>query len=665
MRLPRCFFVVGAALVFSGAKAIERLPLEDFTRQPDTLQGRLSPDGKHFAYQRDLRGKTRLNVLNLDSGLTYRIDPGPATLVNGAQKEVASLEWVSDRRLVVTTTVWDMFYGVAAMNLDGSRARAISGLEDGVIQISGPPRLWAREVVHRFYDEDQQILMLDRHEGGPGSWNRPDVLKVRTSDGLISVEVKNPGNVASWGVDHEGVVRLGILSHGDLSGAIYRESRKAPWRTILPLADRRETMRPVGFDAAKNQVFVAGLTENRRWTIFRLDPETGERGEALLSDPEYDILPERAVPTIDGMALAAPIFSRRGDTLLGVRYVTDAPRVKWFTPEFASYQKAVDRALPDTVNILVDLTLDGKRMLWFGYSDQNPGVYHLLDLEKKSFRPIASRMGWIKPEQMAPMLAVNYAARDGLVIRGFLTVPLGYEPKKLPLVVLPHGGPWVRDVWGFSWLVQLLANRGYAVLQMNYRGSPGYGDELYRAARRQIGRKIQDDIEDGARWAIAAGVADPARIAIVGGSYGGYSALFALGHDPELYRCGVSINGVTDWPEIFDDRKSDPDYKAANRHWRREIGDPEADGVFLREISPVNFADKIVAPVLILQGKQDKVVPQEQAKLMVAALEKAGRKPESAFIPRMGHQMSTPEARGAVASKLVEFLEKHLGPGME
>jgi dipeptidyl aminopeptidase/acylaminoacyl peptidase len=290
-------------------------------------------------------------------------------------------------------------------------------------------------------------------------------------------------------------------------------------------------------------------------------------------------------------------------------------------------------------------------------------VYFLADTEKHSLTRLASRMGWIKPAQMAPMLAMKYQARDGLLIHGFLTLPVGAQPKGLPLVVMPHGGPWVRDVWGFDPLVQLFANRGYAVLQMNYRGSPGYGEELFTNAKRQIGGQIQDDIEDATRWAVGAGLADPKRIAIVGASYGGYSALFALGHNPDLYRCGISIAGVTDWVSIYN--SSDvADYKEAKRYWREQIGDPDTDRGLLSAISPVSFADKITAPVLIVQGKEDRRVPPDQARRMVSALEKAGHKPEALFVAGVAHSFGREKNRIEIYKTLVAFLEKQLGPGV-
>lgn len=663
MKLPHSTLAALFAVTLAAAHAAQRLPIEDFAREPATSRARLSPDGKFLAFVRNYADRPQLHVSEIDSKNLTRLDLGEATVANDALKEVGPFEWVSGHRLVITTLVWDSIYGVIAADWDGDHAAPISGYEDNLVALHGH-KLWAREIIHRFFDSEQRVLMLDRHEDGGGAPNRPDVLLVDTTDGLASTLVKNPGEVGAWGVDAQGVVRLGILSHGELSGAIYREDEKAPWRTILPLKNRSGQLRPVGFDAANNRILVAALTEQKRWTIFPMDPATGEMGGPLLSDPEYDILPGHFIPTIDGHALAAPIFSPKKDALLGVRYVTDAPRVKWFDRDFVRNQAAVDHASPNTVNLLVDLSLDGKRMLWFAYSDQNPGEYYLADMERHSFKLIARRMGWIKPAQMAQMLAVKYKARDGLLIHGFLTVPVGHEPKGLPLIVMPHGGPWVRDVWGYDPLVQLLANRGYAVLQMNYRGSPGYGEELYANAKRQIGRQIQDDIEDATRWAIAAGVADAKHIAIFGESYGGYSALFALGHNPELYRCGISFAGVTDWPAIYD--TSDvAEYKESRRYWREQIGDPDQDKEFLKTISPVNFADKITAPVLIIQGREDRRVPPDQARRMIAALGKTGRPPESLFVAGVGHNLGREKNRIEIFKRVVGFLEQQLGPGVE
>ena len=670
MRLPRCLLTTIFALALPAAWAIDRLPIEDFSREPSAAKARLSPDGKRLAFLRNYGVRTMLHIAEIDDNKLSRLDMGEATVRNDARKEVSAFTWVGDRRLVVTTTVWDQFYGVVAVNADGGQPVPISGYENnrgqvksmiaGVTTFTMTSAL--RETVHAFYDKNASILMLDRHELTPGSRNRPDIMKVDTVNGSVSTELKNPGEVARWGLDFDGVARLGVLSHGEQSGAIYRENARAPWRTILPLEKRSGGIRPVGFDSAGNRVFVAALNPENRWAVFPLDPATGVKGEALVSDPVYDIVAESVGDTV-GPGLSAVTFSKKKQTMVGLRYTTERAQAKWFDRDFIGYQVAIDRALPDTVNLLVGLSEDENRLLWYSFSDQNPGVYMLMDVEKHKVKVLGMRMNWIKPEQMAPMLAVKYPARDGLLIHGYLTVPVGHQPKELPLVVLVHGGPWARDTWGFDPLVQLLANRGYAVLQMNYRGSTGYGEYLYRKARRQIGREIQDDIEDATRWAIAAGVADPKHIAIMGGSYGGYSTLFGLGHNPELYRCGISIAGVTDWPAIYQDNDV-AESKAAKRYWREQIGDPIKDQYDLQGISPVNFAAKITAPVLIIQGKEDQRVPQDQAKRMIAALEKAGHKPESLFLADLGHSYGNEKQRTEIFKAVVTFLEKNLGPGV-
>lgn len=665
MQPPRCLLAGFIAAAFLAGviplAAIERLPVEAFTKPPLTRGAKLSPDGKRLAFLRDFEQRTMLHVADLETNKLTRLDPGGAALVDDRPKEVARFEWVGAGRLLVTTSVGDSLYGVIAVDWDGNNATALGGYENNKVMLGG--QFFANEVVHRFFDKDDSVLMLDRHTDGAGLRSRPDIIRINTDTGHRRTVVKNPGEVALWSLDFDGNARFGILSHGEQTGAVYRENPQAEWRTILPLANRAGQLKPAGFDAAGNRVLVAALSPEKRWTIFPLDPETGEMGGALLTDPVYDIVPNEGIPGIGGITLARTIFAEHKKALVGIRYHTDALRTRWFDADYMKYQAAVDRAMPDTVNVLVDQSRDGRKMLWFGFSDQNPGEYRLLDLDAKSFKSMGVTQPWINPTLMAPMLAIKYQARDGLTIHGYLTAPAGHELKNLPLVVMPHGGPWVRDIWGFDPLVQLIANRGYAVLQMNYRGSLGYGEEFYQNARREIGGKIQDDIEDATRWAIATGVADPSRIAIMGGSYGGYSALFALGKNSELYRCGVSIAGVTDWPAIYEDSDVSEN-KLSRKYWREQIGDPEKDRINLRAISPVNFAEAITAPVLIIQGKQDQRVPQDQAKRMIDALEKVGRTPESLLLSRVGHNLGQESDRNQIFAAIVGFLEKHLGPGV-
>jgi dipeptidyl aminopeptidase/acylaminoacyl peptidase len=507
--------------------------------------------------------------------------------------------------------------------------------------------------------------MLDRSDYHGEDVLYPDVVKVCTLTGAYETVVKNPGNVVGWGVDHTGCVRLGVTLTDKLTaGFVYREDEKTPWHALRSVDNARGRIRMLGFDYSNQKLYVAALSPKGRWAIYPFDPATSALGKAVMDDPVYDVAPEDIlIPAYDGIALDKSIFSDRKQALVGVYYLTEGPKVRWFDPDFAAYQQTIDAALPDTVNLIKSPTTDEKRMLVLAFSDQDPGTYYLFDAADHTLTRIGSLMSWIKPAQMASMYPIKYKARDGQLIHGYLTLPPGRPQKNLPLVVMPHGGPAVRDVWGFDPLVQMLANRGYAVLQMNYRGSPGYGDAFYRKGRREIGRGIQDDVEDATRWAIKNGLADPKRIAIVGVSYGGYSALFALGHNPDLYCCGISIAGVTDWFSLIKSRGLNDENKYAREYWNQQIGDPSNDEEFLKSISPVNFADKITAPLLIIQGKDDRTVPPKQASAMIDALEAAGHPPESLFIAHEGHGFTSTESRIAVFKAIDAFLAKNLGPG--
>jgi len=648
------FLLVLGALAATGLVAAENIPIENFARLPLVTQAKISPDGEYVAFLRDVDGRAMLFLTDLESRTLSNLEPGEMRRTHASQ-EIRWFDWVNNKRLVFTTVIWDhVVTGISAADRDGRQWRKISG--PGSSNRNADP-LYASTVLGSLEDSDQSILAMDRHAPEGEEILYPDVVKVSTLTGFYSTVAKNPGNVVAWGADPAGCVRLGVTVDGTKFGVLYRESEKVPWRALAPLDPERGRIQPLGFETSDQRLYVAALSPQKRWAIYPYDPGKGVFGGVLVADPDYDIIPEKNTH----VALARPIFSANRTELLGAYYLTDKPHVRWLDEDYARYQRIIDRALPDTFNLITSRSKDDRRLLVFAFSDRDPGTYFVYDRVEKSLTLVATCMKWINPEQMAPMQPIKYAARDGLIIHGYLTAPVGGPREKKPLVVLPHGGPWDRDIWAFEPLVQMLASRGYAVLQMDYRGSTGYGQEFHDRGLREFGGAMQTDIEDGVRWAIQQGVADPRRIAIVGGSFGGYAALFALGHNPELYRCGVSIAGVTDWPTMFE-KLTEPEYKVAREFWVEEIGDPGADQAELRAMSPVNFADKITAPVLIIQGKEDPIVPPKQAREMAAALKKAGRPPEVLFLNDAGHGLRTEEARVEAFKSIAAFLEKNLRP---
>lgn len=646
--------------MLSARAAAEFVPVEQFAQGPNVSRARLSPDGRYIASLQEIAEKQWLIILDLDTKKSFRINPG--TTVTGLRKEVGAFRWISNRRISFLTTVWEGtgLTGVSAVDCDGKNWVAFTGPD---VDPTNQFPLVATQIIHSFGDKDQSVLMLDRGSNEGSDLVYPDVIKVSTLNRAYETVVKNPGNVVSWVPDREGVIRLGVTREGLRYGVVYRETAQAKWRT-MPLADEaRGRISPLGFDYDGRRLIVAATNEEKRRAVYYYDLETGQLGDVIASHREFDIIPERGASAIDGVSLSGPVVSELAESVVGIRYITEGPRTLWFDPGFAALQAALDGLLPKTINLIISRSQDEMRFLVLSFSDRDPGTYYLVDLKsgKPAVSKLSDRIVGYPVASMVPMYPVKYPARDGETIHGYLTLPAGDKRTGLPLVVLPHGGPFVRDTWQFNALVQFLANRGYAVLQMNFRGSPGYGTEFYQKGKREIGRGMQDDIEDGTRWAIAKGVADPGRIAIVGGSYGGYAALFALGHNPELYRCGISIAGVTDWTDIIKERKGE-EYKFAYLHWREWIGDPKLEAGFLASVSPVNLAAKITAPVFIVQGKDDRTVPPKQARKMVAAMQKAGRSPQVLYFSDEGHSFTKEKNRAKLYAEIGKFLAANLAP---
>jgi dipeptidyl aminopeptidase/acylaminoacyl peptidase len=295
----------------------------------------------------------------------------------------------------------------------------------------------------------------------------------------------------------------------------------------------------------------------------------------------------------------------------------------------------------------------------FVYSDKNPGDYYLFDTQQKKANFLRSTRSWIDIEQMRPMQPIDLVARDGLKLHGYLTQPADECPH--PLVVLPHGGPHgVRDVWGFDWEVQLLASRGYAVLQINFRGSDGYGMDFEAAGYRQWGASMQDDLTDATRWAIEQGVTTAERICIYGASYGGYAAMMGAAREPRLYRCAIGYVGVYDLQLMYESGDI-PDSRSGIAYLNRVLGDDQAD---LRARSPVHLASQIEVPVLLIHGKEDWRADYKQAKRMKAALDAQDKSVDWMALSREGHGVYDEETRREVYERILTFLDRHLSKGM-
>jgi dipeptidyl aminopeptidase/acylaminoacyl peptidase len=469
--------------------------------------------------------------------------------------------------------------------------------------------------------------------------------------------LQNPGKVVGWGADKDGVVKVGVEYEKGYSTAIYRENAEAPWHKLDGLVHIKRTMEICGLSADGKTLYITTPTPTGTWGVYEYDLQKQKLGEMLVGHDSFDLL--RNDISADGHPIERMVFAPITHELLGIQYVTDVPKVVWFDPALASVQEALDQGLPHRVNSIVDMSDDRKKLIVLSWSAKDPGTYYIFDMDKKQLKQLFATEPWIKPDQMADVFPISYKSRDGLIIHGYLTVPKGQEPKNLPLVVFPHGGPFGRDSWGYHKDPQFLASRGYAVLQMNYRGSPGFGEDFFVKGQRHIGRELQDDITDGTRWAIAQGIADPKRIAIMGWSFGGYSALMGVIREPELYRCAIDLAGVTDWVAILNYQKSVTEGFGDDTN-AEMIGDPVKDAADLADISPVNHVDKIRVPLLMVYSKDDQTVPYEQARLMRSALDNAHKSYELVTKVNEGHGFYTYDHRLELYQKVDQFLSANM-----
>lgn len=384
-----------------------------------------------------------------------------------------------------------------------------------------------------------------------------------------------------------------------------------------------------------------GSNRFKIWTI----PLTGGEPSLLYEDPQYDVTSVR--------------FDRFTGAPVGYTVGGPDPEVVWTDPKLESIQNAISKAFAGKNTFVFDRSADYKRIVAEVESPTSPPVYYLVDFAKGSADIIGEAYPTLADATLGELEATSYKASDGYEIPAYLTLPPGLEPKDLPLVVFPHGGPYSRDTGEFDWWAQFLATRGYVVLQPQFRGSTGFGADLFRAGHKQWGRGMQDDITAGVRDLVDKGLVDPKRVCIVGGSYGGYAALAGATFTPDVYACAVSVNGVTDIPQmagyIREHRGEDSD---AFRAWRDLIGDPSEQDIIA--FSPTRSAETIRVPILLIHATEDTVVPPSQSRIFAQLLRQRGKVHELIELPGEDHWLSTGSSRLTVLQSLETFLATHL-----
>lgn len=641
-------WLLGAALLAAAVGTAQaQVDVDAYIKKDQFTDIQLSPTGEYYAATVPMEDRTMLAILRrADNTVTAKFGLGQNT-------HVADFAWASDQRVVIAIAQKEglldeplptgELYAIDAdgnspSNLIGYRA-AGSGL--GTKIQTRKAEIVGAEVVDLLPNDERNVVI---NVWGIGEARYTSAEKLDVTTGKRIPVTKSPVRNSRFATDNDGVVRFAWGSDaGNNNQLFYRDGEGGQWRMVHSEADSGTIAVPVGFSADNRIAYLR--MENRQGpdSIVAWDIAADTRKVVLqdkIADPGAILLkPNSRVP-------------------VGALVTASKTRSVFFEPEGADARlyHSLEAAFGGAV-LVTSTDKSGNLLLVESWTDGNPGDFYLFDNAAKKASHVASRRAWFDPDKTAQVEPFSLKARDGLPLYGYLTRPRGSQGKALPMVVMPHGGPFsVYDTWRFDNAAQMLAQAGYAVLQVNYRGSANYGRAFEQAGARQWGGAMQDDVTDATRWAVQQGYADAGRICLYGASYGAYAALMGAAKEPSLYKCAAGYVGIYDLPMMFAGGDIQETLRG-ERYLRDWIGDPGQ----LSAVSPVNLADRIKVPVFLAAGGEDKRAPIEHSRKMEAALRKAGVPVQTLYYPTEGHGFYTVEHQREYYLQLLAFLAKSLG----
>ncbi|MCB1609622.1 MAG: S9 family peptidase [Xanthomonadales bacterium] len=633
------------------ALAVEPHSLDDFLRLDKAQSLKISPDGTHYAIVVPFEDRSILNIVNrADGQTTGYVNPG-------AKVFIVDFMWATNDRILFSVGQkfgrLDTAYStgeILATDADGGNQQLLFGFRGEGER--------AHSRINRGKKERASGFLLDRLPSNPDKvlirvvpWTdrtepyaRVDEMDIRSGQRKEVAQAPVPN--AYYVTDQQGVVRLAIGSEADnRRQTFYRDSADADWELLNNEAQSNTIMVPLGFseDGATAYLQVED-TKGGADTIYAFDVASKEQTAVLTSDYADPVQILR---------------SMSGRAVIGATYMEGKPVMRFFdksSPDAIVFRSMAASFKGSRVAIN-SATADGNEVIVSVSSDRSPGDYYLFNREAKSADLVFSRANWIDPQRTGEVRPVQLEARDGLALHGYLTLPPGVaEPDKLPMVVYPHGGPFgEQDEWRYDGDTQLLAAQGYAVLQINFRGSGGYGRRHRNLGAQEWGKSMQDDLTDATRWAIEQGYADAGRICIYGASYGAYASLMGVAKEPDLYRCAAGYVGIYDLEMMH--KRGDIQTSRSGRSYLDEAVGSEG----LAAVSPVNLAGQIKAPVFLAAGGEDQRAPVEHTEAMEKALKKAGVPVQSLIYGDEGHGFFDPAHEREYYTQLLAFFDRHIG----
>ncbi|MCD4694890.1 MAG: S9 family peptidase [Bacteroidales bacterium] len=605
----------------------KQIPLEDFFKNPEKSSYQISPNGEYFSFKAPF--EKRMNVF-----IQKRGEEKAVRLTSETDRDIAGYFWPNNEQILyIKDDGGNENYKLYGVNIDGSNVVCFTDYEDVRTQIIDDLRDIPNEVIIGMNKRNPQVF---------------DPYRLNIETGEMEMLAENPGNIQGWMFDHAGKLRVAFAIVDGVNIQLqYRDTEDEDFRPVLTTSFK-ESVDPAFFDFENKNVYATSNLGRDKSAVVLFDIANGKELEVLYENSDYDV--------------SGVHYSRKRKVVTAASYTSWKRERHFFDNKTKELFGRLEKDLGDYEIAITAKNKEETVFIIRTYSDRSLGSYYIYDKESDKIEKIVDVSPWIDENNMAQVTPVTYKSRDGLTIHGYLTLPKGLtmlSAKNLPVVVNPHGGPWHRDGWGFNPEIQFLANRGYAVLQMNFRGSTGYGREFWEASFKKWGLEMQDDITDGTNWLIKRGIADPERIAIYGGSYGGYATLMGLVKEPELYAAGVDYVGVSN---MFTFMKTIPPYWEPMLDMMYEmVGNPKADSLLLRKVSPVFHVDKIVAPLFIAQGRNDPRVNVDESDQIVEAMKAKGVEVEYLVKDDEGHGFQNEENRFDFYRVMETFLEKQMG----
>ncbi len=602
-----------------------KIPLRDFFKNPVSRGYDLSPDGKTLSFLQPWESRMNIFIRPTAGGEAKRV-------TSEKDRDIRNYAWKGNSLLVYAMDdKGDENFHIKRVDLKGGEAKDLTPF----------PKVRS-DIIDDLADISETDLLITLNKRNPEVF---DAFRLNVATGEMKMVAENPGKVDRWITDHAGVIRAATETDGVNASLLTRPDEKTPFKKVLT-TDFRESASPQFYTFDNKNLYAVSNIGRDKQAVVTIDPATGKELSKLFENPDVDV--------------SALAYSKKRKVVTFAAFDTWKTERKFFDPQTEAMYKTLAEKLPGYEVEVVANDKAEEKFIVVASNDRSPGTRNLYDARTGALTKLVEVSPWLKEDQMAPMKPIEYKSRDGLTIHGYLTLPLGREAKNLPVVINPHGGPWFRDTWGFNPEVQFLANRGYAVLQMNFRGSTGYGRKFWEASFKQWGQSMQDDITDGVQWLTKEGIAEPKRIAIYGGSYGGYATLAGVAFTPDLYAAAVDYVGVAN---MFTFMKTIPPYwKPFLDMFHEMVGDPEKDKAMMEAVSPVMHADEIKTPLFVAQGAHDPRVNKDESDQMVEALKKRGVDVEYMVKDNEGHGFHNEENRFDFYGAMEKFLAKHLKP---